>query len=696
MMTRKFKWLVPLIVLSLLVMSVLPSISCTPGLAVYVLISSLKCGIEVYFDGKYQGALEFAEEWGVCMLQLLWQEADVILDFIVPGSVVAESASEQGIQSTASGSSDMPDFKISYHGPIAAGGRFEVNIYHPIASTTVMSSTMLYAEDGDKLPLLGNIVVETSSQPFEPRVLTYPSITCEPSSFMAMLHPDTSYSTTMRIGNRGDTTLTYDLYQVSETISIEALYDNGHTMSGSAFTYAGTKRAIRFTPPTYPVALNTARVYLTAGLDQVGHEQFAVEVYADDGIAGEPGTMLGRVYYTPTDWGWSDIDLSGLGITITDGDFFVAYCQLKGAPEAAVLWYDTSPAHNRSWRWTYQDGVWAWRLSSYNNYMIRCVIDVSEDCPWLDTNPKSGSVEPGSWDDITITMDASGLATAEYFAEIIVSNNDPDKNPITVPVTLLVNSPPSMLSSPVPAAHAANVPIDVGLSWAGGDPDDENTMTYHVYFGTNETPDFKETVGPYSATQTSILYNLEPLDYGTVYYWQIVASDNHGVIRQSEIWSFTTEVMQHNLVVHTTELPEGQVEVAYEANLEATGGTEPYSWDWIDQEEGQEFPPGLDLAVDTGVISGTPTQDGTFNFTVEVTDDEGLTATGVLSITIVDMEEPWHHEWTGDGVIHDDQILEAVYCWLTGTPKNGHVLSDEDILWLVYCWLTGEVTPYPY
>ena len=140
----------------------------------------------------------------------------------------------------------------------------------------------------------------------------------------------------------------------------------------------------------------------------------------------------------------------------------------------------------------------------------------------------------------------------------------------------------------------------------------------------------------------------------------------------------------------TGELPEGTVGQNYEATLEVTGGHEPYTWEIV----AGQFPDGLTLDTETGAVSGTPTQVGTFPFTIRVTDDEGLTATGVVSITITDREQPWYYDWTKDGVIDDDAILEAVYCWLTGTPKHDHVLIDEDILWVVYCWLTGEVTPH--
>ena len=276
-----------------------------------------------------------------------------------------------------------------------------------------------------------------------------PDISVHPASFDVALPPNTTYSDTMEIGNEGGTTLTYEL---DEATSHELLYDNGDTMSGSAYSYAGHKSAVRFTPPCYPVELNTARVYLGPTLDDVGHEQFAMEVYDDDGIAGAPGSLLGTVHATATNWGWWNVDISSLGITIADGDFYIAYCQLTASPDCEALCEDTGPPHSRSWSWGYSGGAWSWDVDEFCNYMIRCVVHVVQDCPWLDESPKSGTVEPGGSQDITVTIDTTGLAEGDYSAEIIISSNDPDEPEVTVPVTLHVsapNNPPNTPSKPI-------------------------------------------------------------------------------------------------------------------------------------------------------------------------------------------------------------------------------------------------------
>jgi len=45
------------------------------------------------------------------------------------------------------------------------------------------------------------------------------------------------------------------------------------------------------------------------------------------------------------------------------------------------------------------------------------------DCLWLEESPKSGSVEPGSSDWITLTISTTGLAEGDCTAEIVIANN---------------------------------------------------------------------------------------------------------------------------------------------------------------------------------------------------------------------------------------------------------------------------------
>ncbi|MBI4686214.1 MAG: putative Ig domain-containing protein [Nitrospirae bacterium] len=84
--------------------------------------------------------------------------------------------------------------------------------------------------------------------------------------------------------------------------------------------------------------------------------------------------------------------------------------------------------------------------------------------------------------------------------------------------------------------------------------------------------------------------------------------------------------------ITTDSLPTGMEETSYSpTTLEATDGTPTYTWDLASGS----LPPGLSLS-SAGAISGTPTTDGSYNFTVRVTDSDNpqRIATKSLAITI--------------------------------------------------------------
>jgi hypothetical protein len=75
-----------------------------------------------------------------------------------------------------------------------------------------------------------------------------------------------------------------------------------------------------------------------------------------------------------------------------------------------------------------------------------------------------------------------------------------------------------------------------------------------------------------------------------------------------------------SVTVTTYVVPGGTVGVPYNAQLQANGGTKPYTW----SVSGGALPPGLSLSA-AGQISGTPTASGFFFVTVEVTDSTSPT-----------------------------------------------------------------------
>jgi hypothetical protein len=83
------------------------------------------------------------------------------------------------------------------------------------------------------------------------------------------------------------------------------------------------------------------------------------------------------------------------------------------------------------------------------------------------------------------------------------------------------------------------------------------------------------------------------------------------------------------LSITTTTLPPGRIGVAYSATLAATGGTGPYTWSWTSGS----LPPGVGLSPG-GTISGTPSKQGSYTFTVLVTDSVGATASRTFTLKI--------------------------------------------------------------
>lgn len=84
--------------------------------------------------------------------------------------------------------------------------------------------------------------------------------------------------------------------------------------------------------------------------------------------------------------------------------------------------------------------------------------------------------------------------------------------------------------------------------------------------------------------------------------------------------------------VSPSALPNGADAVPYTVALTVTGGQSPYTWSLA--SESAALPAGLTLSA-TGVISGTPSQTGTFDdIVVQLTDNSGRMVDTVYSITI--------------------------------------------------------------
>lgn len=97
----------------------------------------------------------------------------------------------------------------------------------------------------------------------------------------------------------------------------------------------------------------------------------------------------------------------------------------------------------------------------------------------------------------------------------------------------ILTTPPNTPSNPSPSNGATGISVNADFTWLGGDLDEEDTVTYDVYFGTDENPPLV------SESQASNSYR-PALDYGNEYYWKVVSRDNHGIATEGPMWNFTT------------------------------------------------------------------------------------------------------------------------------------------------------------
>ncbi len=95
---------------------------------------------------------------------------------------------------------------------------------------------------------------------------------------------------------------------------------------------------------------------------------------------------------------------------------------------------------------------------------------------------------------------------------------------------------------------------------------------------------------------------------------------------------FTLRVTGPLTLLTQTPLPDATRSVAYQTTIRAQGGGLPYQFSVA---PGSSLPPGLALALRTGILSGIPTQSGVFNFTVSVRDALGEEVSRAYQLTVV-------------------------------------------------------------
>ncbi|HEX7368691.1 MAG TPA: autotransporter domain-containing protein [Rhodanobacteraceae bacterium] len=212
------------------------------------------------------------------------------------------------------------------------------------------------------------------------------------------------------------------------------------------------------------------------------------------------------------------------------------------------------------------------------------------------TQPTHGSASIDTLNEIvSYTNNGDGASTDSF------SFDDADGNPITVTVSIgPATSPITVTPASLPTPHVGVDYGSVSLSASGGTAPYTYTLT-----GGSLPPGMTFTGG------SSGTFSGTPTHWAS-YTVNIQVADSAG---HSTTKGYDLTVPMPTITL--SSLPSPSVGVPYNQTITASGGTSPYHN--FSVQPGGTFPPGLNLS-SSGVVTGTPTTAGTYNFVVQVFD----------------------------------------------------------------------------
>ena len=214
---------------------------------------------------------------------------------------------------------------------------------------------------------------ETFTEPLpDGKYLTKTSFT----DSLVLIAVDYTYGVTS-VYNSGETdevessfSSTVTIRPTSETVR-EVAYDDGTSETGATQLGENGWYAVRFSSNIFPITLTTLKYH---SRESGGNTYLAI--FDDDGTDDLPGSNVGATLIFPTvSQGWNVKDISGAGLIILEGDFYVAWGETADSPPLSI---DTdSESRDRSYFYTDVDG---WGPLSDLGYegdlLIRAAIDI--------------------------------------------------------------------------------------------------------------------------------------------------------------------------------------------------------------------------------------------------------------------------------------------------------------------------------
>jgi Tol biopolymer transport system component len=244
-------------------------------------------------------------------------------------------------------------------------------------------------------------------------------------------------------------------------------------------------------------------------------------------------------------------------------------------------------------------------------------------------NVSAPNVSAASPSDGTYTITNEGNTTASYKVALVGSTSTPLQllasqiymTPQTDGKCNLVTQQQNITLANVPNAPIVS-PDQLGNPNVSAAPPTETTIA----------------IGPHDTVYLSVRADVTPQELSQILSQNVALELQPHAIASNDTQTTTPPVVGQ-LFITTTSLPNAVVGQTYNQRVSAIGGVTTggqcfgYFWTWIGAFEGPK-PPGLNIS-SSGVISGTPTQSGTYNVIVRVGDCGDHTATRQFTLTVI-------------------------------------------------------------
>ena len=224
------------------------------------------------------------------------------------------------------------------------------------------------------------------------------------------------------------------------------------------------------------------------------------------------------------------------------------------------------------------------------------------------TPANGGQTKAGSASPVTVT----GLTNGDAYTFTVTATNGVGTGPASSPSNSVTPSAPASVPGAPTGVSAVAGNASATVSFSAPVSDGGSAITgYTVTAADATTPANGGQTKAGSASPVTVT----GLTNGDAYTFTVTATNGVGTGPASAPSNSVTPTGSALLTLTTPAPAFGVASVAYSYQLNATGGTPPYTW----AVTSGSLPPGLHLA-STGAISGTPTAAGSWTFGIVVRD----------------------------------------------------------------------------